>query len=161
MANPDRPRGAEPKGDPIRVNEYVAGAQVRPGDIVSMQADGKVDPYVAGSGIKPLGVCLSNAADGENCQVSDDPQQLYVIQADGSDVDAQTDIGLNYEVVATASNSSFKISRHELDSDTGAVTTTLPLRLVAIENRPDNALGAQVDCIVQLNNQQLNELDGL
>lgn len=161
MANADRPRGAEPKGEPLRVNEYVAGAQCRPGDIVSKKADGKVDPYSAGASEKPLGVAMSNAADGEAVQVSDDPEQLYYIQADGSDIDAQTDIGLNYEVVDTASDATFKISRMELDSDSGAITTTLPLRLVAVDSRPDNALGAQVDCIVKLNNAQLNENDGL
>ena len=161
MANSDRPRGAAPKGQPMRVNQYVAGAQVRPGDVVTKKDDGKVDPYTAGGAEKPIGVCLSNAIDTEACFVSDDPDQLYYIQADGSDIDAQTDIGLNYEVLATASDSTFEISRMELDSSTGATTATFPLRLVDIDRRPDNEFGAQADCVVKLNNNQLTETAGL
>lgn len=151
MANSDRPKGFEPKGKPLRVNKYIAGGNVFPGDCVHMEADGKVDAAAAAESI--LGVALSKAADGEDLLVSDDPNQLYIVQADGSDVDAQTDINLNYDIVATAGDTAFDISRQELDSDSQATTATLQLKLIAIEDRPDNALGAQVDCIVRLNNQ--------
>lgn len=154
MANSDRPRGFEPKGEPIRINKYESGAEIFPGDAVHMEADGQVDPAVAAEAV--LGVALNYAsAAGKEVLVADDPQQQYIVQADGSDVDAQTDINLNYDIIATAGNSTYKISRQELDSSTGATTATLQLKLLAIEEREDNALGAQVDCVVKINNHQL------
>jgi len=151
MANSDRPKGFEPKGKPLRVNKYIAGGEVFPGDCVHMEDDGKVDAAVAAETI--LGVSLSRAADGEDLLVSDDPNQLYIVQADGSDIADQTDINLNYDILATAGSTAFDISRQELDSSSQNTTATLQCKLVAKEDRPDNELGAQVDCIVRLNNQ--------
>lgn len=154
MANKDYPQGARPDGQCKRVQEYVAGARVFPGDWVHWESDGKVDPAVASEAL--LGVALSYAnADGDKVLVSDDPDQKYVVQADGSDIDAQTDMGLNYNIVATAGDTTYKCSRMELDSDTGATDSTLPLRLVGLNEAIDNALGAQADCVVVINNHQL------
>lgn len=154
MANADRPRGLEPSGDPIRVSKYVADTTLSPGELVKKTAAGKVEAAAAGAA-GAIGVCLSYAAaDGDTVLVADHPQQKFVVQADGADIDAQTDIGLNYNIVATAEDSTYKISRMELDSDTGATDSNLPLRLVDIDDRPDNALGANVDCIVMINNHQ-------
>lgn len=155
MANQDRPKGLEPKGEPMRVNRYTAGAQVRPGDLVTRKSDGKVDPYVAGSTDRPLGVVICTSADGEQCQVSDHPDQQYIVQADDNNVNAVTDLGLNYEIVDTASDASFNISRHELDGNSGNTTATLPLRLIDFDERADNSLSeANTDLIVKLNNPQ-------
>lgn len=153
MANLDRPRGFEPVGKVTRQNVYVADAAIYPGDVVERTATGKVQPIADGAvGTQIVGVAMSYAAaDGDDVIVSDDPNQLYRVQADGSDIDAQTDLGTNYDILATAGNSTYKISRMELDSDTGATTAATPLILVRVEAAPDNALGAQVDCIVKLN----------
>jgi len=151
MANDDRPKGFEPKGYPLRVNKYVAGGTIFPGDAVHMEDDGKVDAAAAAEAT--LGIAISKAADGENVLVSDDPNQLYIVQASGSDINVETDINLNYDILATSGSTAFNISRMELDSTSGGTTATLQLKLIAIEDRSDNALGAQVDCIVRLNNQ--------
>lgn len=153
MANKDRPRGFEIEGQLLRESRYVAGGEIYPGDAVSTNAAGQVVAASATSAL--LGVAIGRASSGEDCMVADHPDQKYVVQADGADVDAQTDIGLNYDIVATAGNSAYEISRMELDSDTGATTATLPLKLLDIVRRSDNALGAQVDCIVKINNHQL------
>lgn len=159
MANPDRPRGFEPAGKARRTNEYVAGAAIAPGDMVALSADGKVDPVATGGASYAsscLGVAMTGAsADGDAVQVSDHPDQEYKVQADGADIDAQTDIGLNYAILATDPDSTYNVSRQELDSDTGAGTNTLPLKLIRIDKAEGNALGAQVDCIVRINNNQL------
>jgi len=154
MANVDRPQGASPKGEPKRANEYVAGGIVYPGDMVKLNSAGRV---VAASASDALcGVALSYAgAAGEKLIVSDDINQLYVIQADGTDIDAETDINLNYNIVATGGSTKYKLSRMELDSDTGATSSILPLKLLGIERAADNALGEFVDCIVKINNNQL------
>lgn len=152
MANTDRPRGFEPKGVPMRANSYVAGAACYPGDAVALQSDGKVDPAAAGD--KILGIALSYAsADGASVLVSDHPDQLYYVQADETEVDLQTDIGNTFELLATAGNSTYKTSRHELDSSS-AGTSTQQLLLVGIEARPNNAFGAQASCVVRINEQQ-------
>jgi len=154
MANPDRPQGLVPADRPRQVTEYVAGAAIYPGDAVRMQDDGKVDPAAASEAL--LGIALSYAAaDGDKVLVCDDPDQRYVVQADGADIDAQTDIGLNYDILATAGDSTYKVSRMEMDSSTGATTATLPLRLLSVGRRIDNEFGAQAECVVKINAAQL------
>lgn len=154
MANADRPSGASPVGEILRVRKYTAGAACYPGDLVRRESDGKVDPADASESI--LGAALSYASgDGEDVLVADHPDQLFEMQADGSDVDAQTDIGLNYNIVATAADTTYNESRMELDSDSGlASDADLPLQLVSVVDAPSNALGAQVKCVVRINNHQ-------
>lgn len=153
MANKDQPRGFAPKGEPLRQNKYVAAGNIFPGDAVSLEAAGRVVAASASAAL--VGVAVGKAAVGEAISVWDHPQQLFSVQADEADVDAQTDINLNYDIVATAGSATYNMSRQELDSSTGAAGATLPLKLLAIEESPDNALGAQVKCIVQINNHQL------
>lgn len=153
MANLDRPRGFEPYG-PVRLAvKAVAGAAVRPGEFVALSADGKVDPVAAGGDI--YGLALSNAdSDGDNVLLSVHPEQRYVGQADGSDIDAQTDIGNNCDVLATADNSTYKTARMEIDSSTIAASAA-QLTILDIVDSPNNAFGAQVDVIVKVNEHQI------
>lgn len=155
MANRDEPKGLSPKGEPKRLNKYIAAGVIYPGDAVSQEAGGRVVAASATSALIGVSASYSSGA-GESVMVWDDPNQLFVVQADDSTVDAQTDIGLNYDLLATAGDSTYRVSRMELDASTQATTATLPLKLLAIEERPDNALGAQVDCIVKINNHQLD-----
>ena len=153
MANPDRPLGFRPFGTTKSVNEYEAGGIIYPGDAVWFESDGQVDAVAASE--QPFGVAVSYAsAAGETVLVSDDPNQEYIVQADGADIDAQTDIGLNYNILATTGDTTYRVSRQELDSDTGATDSNLPLRLVRIEKSTGNAFGAQAECIVTLNDTQ-------
>lgn len=160
MANADRPSGAEPKGEILRVTKYKAGAATYPGDFVTLEADGKVDPAAASEAL--LGVAISYAAaDGDEVLVADHPDQKFVVQADGADIDSDTDIGLNYNILATAANTTYNQSRMELDSSTGlASDADLPLQLVGVVDAADNALGANVKCIVRINNHQLQSGTG-
>lgn len=158
MANKDQPRGARPYGELKAKNKYVAGAEINPGDFVQKSSDGKIDPATSASVC--CGVALDRAAaDGDAVTVADDPNQRFIVQADGADIDTQTDVGLLYNILPTAADSTYKISRMELDSSTGLVSTTGngALRLLAIEDRPDNALGAQVECIVKVNKHQFGD----
>lgn len=154
MANLDQPKGLAPKGVPLRANKHVAGGAIFPGDAVSLDSSGRVVAASATSALCGVSNSFASAA-GESVMVWDHPDQLFAVQADEADIDAQTDIGLNYDIVATAGSATYRMSRMELDSSTGAATATLPLKLLGIEERPDNALGAQVDCIVKINNHQL------
>jgi hypothetical protein len=153
MANKDRPAGFSVYGPTRSENEYEAGGIIYPGDAVWFESDGQVDAVAAGE--QPFGVATSYASGaGETVNVADDPNQEYTVQADGSDINVQTDIGLNYNIVATTGDTTYRLSRQELDSSTGATDSNLPLRLVRIEKSIDNAFGAQVECIVTLNDTQ-------
>ncbi len=159
MANRDQTTGAKPVGPCLRVEQYIAAAAIYPGDFVKQEAAGKVTVAAASDAL--VGVALSYAsADGENVLVANHPDQLFEVQADDSTVDNQTDIGLNYDIVATAGNSSYKRSNHELDASTQATTATLPLRLIRISRRADNALGEFAKCVVKINNHQLGSHTG-
>lgn len=152
MANLDQPCGAVPYGELRRAQKYTAGSTCYPGDFVALAADGMVDPAAAGAAM--LGVALSYASGvGVEVLVADDPDQMFQVQASATEVDAQTDIGQEYDVLATAGSATYKISRHELDSASAA--DPAGLRLLAIDERPDNALGANVDCVVMINEHQL------
>jgi hypothetical protein len=160
MANQDRPKGFEPYGEVKSTLRCQAGSKVVAGELVARADDGAVDAWASGD---VLGVALSTAqAAGDTVLVSDSNDQKYICQADAGDIDAQTDIGLNYDVVATAEDSTYDIARMELDSSSGATTATLPIKLVEVDKRPDNAFGANVDCIVKINvNQDSDSNAGL
>lgn len=162
MANADLPCGFKPVGTVLRVNEYVADAEIFPGDLVERTSAGKVQAMSSGTaGAQLIGVAMSYAAaDGDAVAVSDHPDQIYEVQSDSADIDAQTDIGLNYDVVVTAGNSTYKASRMELDGDSAATTADTPLNLIAIANRVDNALGANVKCLVRINMHAYSQAAG-
>lgn len=159
MANLDQPCGAVPHERCIRSRKYVAAAAIYPGDFVSLDSGGKVAVASASAALVGVALSYASAAD-EEVLVADAPDQLFKVQADDTTVDAQTDINLNYNILATSPSTAYKISRHELDASTQATTSTLPLRLLAIDARPDNALGGFVDCIVKINNHQLGSGTG-
>jgi len=84
-------------------------------------------------------------------RVYDDPNQLFLIQADGTS--AQTSIGMNADVAGNANgNTTNGISSGELDSSTLA-TTDLMLRVVGVTADPDNSdLGSDnANLIVKIN----------
>jgi len=154
MANVDRPAGAAPFGEPLRANSHQSGGVVYPGDLVKMNSSGQV--VVAAANDALLGAAVGYAsASGQDILVADHPDQQFVIQADDSDIDAQTDVGQNADILATAGSSAYKLSRMELDSSTIASDSTLPLRILGVEAAVDNAFGANVKCIVRINKHQL------
>lgn len=152
MANKDRPNGFEPVGQPRMVISQVAGEAVYPGEFVKLDNTGRVVAVAAGNTI--YGLCLDyGAAAGDRVNVSVHPEQLYSAQADETEIDAQTDVGNLFDVLATAQNSTYKTSRMEIDSSTVSVSDG-QLLLIDIVRRPDNAYGANVECIVKINEHQ-------
>lgn len=157
MANKDQPCGLRPKGTVKEVRAFTSGAAVYPGDAVKLSSDGFIDPVSAGDAI--LGVALTYAsAAGVKVNVSVDPDQLYVIQADDGGTSAivsDASIGLVADIVATAGDSTYKVSRMELDSSEAAAGGSQQLLFLGIDEREDNAYGASVDCVVKINERQL------
>lgn len=153
MANLDQPRGFRPAGTVLSASAYRAGGTIYPGDLVKLNSDGNA--VVVEAGDASCGAALSYATSGQDVIVADDPSQKFVAQADDASIDAQTDINLNYNVLATAGSVMYKMSRMEIDASTGATTATLPLKVLSVERRVDNELGASVECVVKINNHQL------
>lgn len=153
MANTVRPRGAMPKGVVLRANQYVAGGTIYPGDLVKQKNDGTLVVVTAGDAA--IGVAASYAVSTNDVLVYDHPDQEYVIQSSSANPGAQTDLNLNYSVVATAGSSTYKMSRMALDGTTGNTTASLTLKALNYEKRPDNALSTNCDVVVIINNHQL------
>jgi hypothetical protein len=152
MANADKPQGLRPYG-PVKMQiSAVAGTRVFPGDAVQLQNDGKVDPVAAGATI--YGVALSYAdADGDDVLLSVHPEQQYTAQCDGSAINAQTIVGNNVDLLATAGNTTYNQSRMELDTSTVAAAAA-QLTILGVDRSIDNAFGEFVDVIVRINEHQ-------
>jgi len=158
MANPDRPSGFRPKGEIKKTIEMTAGARIFPGDCVQLQADGKCDPVAAGATI--YGVALSYAdADTDKVFVSCDPDQQYIAQTDEADIAAQADIGQMADIVATAGDTTYNLSRQEIDSSTAGAASA-QIALLARVPQEDNAFGANVELVCKINEHQIMGEDG-
>lgn len=84
--------------------------------------------------------------------VCDDPNVLYEIEEDSvGGALAVTAIGLNADLVAAAGSTFTRNSGFMLDSSTAATTATLQLRIVGLEQRPDNEVGASAKWLVAIN----------
>lgn len=69
-----------------------------------------------------------------------DPTVIYEIQEDAvSTPVAAASVGLNAAFTTTAGSATTGVSGIELDSDSVATTATLPLKVVGLVKRPDNA----------------------
>lgn len=85
--------------------------------------------------------------------VLDDPNQLFVIQADEDVV--QADFGKNADVVVGTGSTTTGVSAMELDSSTIATTAALNLKLVAKWDVPSNELGSNFTQVVVKINEHL------
>ena len=86
-------------------------------------------------------------------EVLDDPNQLFIIQADEDIV--QADIGKNADVVGTGGSTVTGVSTMELDSSTVANTAALNLKIVGLYDVPDNSLGTNFSVVVVKINEHL------
>lgn len=158
MANADIPNGLVPYGPCLRVRPYRAGGTVYKGDPLKFDANGEV--VVCAATNPSLGVALNYAVNDGEVLVADHPDQEFVIQASAADIDNQDDINQNFDMVFGSANTTYRRSGVELDSTTGGTTAALVLKLLRILPAVDNALGANVKCIVKINNHQLGSHTG-
>lgn len=163
MANADRPNGFQPYGKVLRIRPYYAKGTISRGDAVNRKAGssdtvGKSEVEEADASEALIGVACHSAVSGDIVLVWDHPDQEFQVQADESDIATDAKIGLNYDLVATDGVSGN--SRHELDSSSFATSATLPLKLLRIVPSADNAVGANVKCVVKINNHQLGSSTG-
>lgn len=164
MPNVDAPRGFRPYGELKHVGIYIAGGTIYPGDVVKKDAGAasttrfRAQVVAATAGAACVGVALNYATDGQVVRVADDPLQLFSAQCDESDFDSNADLNLNASILATAGNSTYKVSRMEVDSSTLATTATLELQVLGFIERQDakNQMGEFAEVIVKINNHQLS-----
>jgi hypothetical protein len=155
MANVDAPRGfilLQSEGKSYRTKTYIkdTAEAIFKGDLVRLAADGEVEPYDNGDA-KCLGVAMENAAAAATeVVVCDDPDALFIAQCDGSF--ALADVGLNADVLAT--NGSV-YSAHEVQSSSLAVTSTLPIKVLGLHSKGNNAVGTNAVVICKMNNTVL------
>jgi hypothetical protein len=154
LANLNNPVGFRPHGPVRRAVPHVSGGAVYPGDCVKMDSTGRVVVSAAAEAIYGVALEYASAA-GISILVSCDPEQLYLANAHGSSISAQTNVGNVCDILATAGSSTYKVSRMEIDDSSLATGGAKQLVLVGIETRPDNALGAYVDAIVKINQHQV------
>ena len=171
MSSSATPYGARPVGTLSASGSFTAkvrhygiasgyGTDIFYGDFVKLVAAGTVEKDTGTTTLTPVGIFLgvsytdpntsqktfaqyypaSTAASDIQAYVLDDPNVLFEMQADGSA--AVTNIGNNVAVVQTAGSTSIGTSKNAIDISTAATTTaTLPVRIVDISPKSDNAAG--------------------
>jgi hypothetical protein len=158
MANADQVRGAQPYGPCLRSRPYVTSGTVNEGDPVKQDGSGGV--VIATAGDACIGICLSYGVSGETVLVADHPDQEFVCQSDSADIDAATDMGLNYNFTFASPNTTYRRSGVEIDGDTGATNSNKQAKLMRLLPRVSNALGANAVVIFKINNHQLGQGTG-
>lgn len=188
MANTDKAFGLRPVGNVTgrvsgaqygyEIADNQAGA-IFQGDLVALSA-GYIVKFVAASHATAIGVfngCFYtdpttgkptyknyypgsvNITTGTiQADVIDDPNQLFVIQADEDVI--QADVGSNAPVVAGSSGSTTTgVSNMELDSSAIASTSTLALKILGKYNTPGNELGSNwTQVVVKINTHSLGSV---
>jgi hypothetical protein len=81
--------------------------------------------------------------------VIDDPSQLFIIQVDESV--AQTQVGMNADVVGTGGSTTTGVSSMELDSSTIDKAAALNLKIVGLWDVPGNEFGTNAVVVVKIN----------
>lgn len=157
MANVDFPRGFQPYRGKMDTEEYpiaTNNGEIFADDLVELRTDGFYYQAQATS-LTLIGTAAEYKAanSGGKIKVYSDPNMRFLAQASGAEIDAQTDLDLNYNFVVAAGDPITKRSKMEINSATGAATSTLPikvLRVVELVPASKNTLGANVllECII-------------
>ena len=179
MANVDKAFGLKPLGNlsatgaqkqyGYNIDDSQAGA-IFQGDLVTI-VNGSVVKFLPATHAAALGVfngcnyidpttgkpIFSNFYPGSvnitqgviQADVIDDPNQLFIIQADASVV--QANIGKNADVIGTGGSTTTGVSTMELNSATIADTAALNLKIVGFYNVPNNEPGAFAVVVVKIN----------
>jgi hypothetical protein len=179
MANVDKPFGLRPLGNLSATGSQkqygyeIADSQagvIYQGDLVTVY-DGYVVKFAPATHTAALGVfngCFYidpttgkptwknyypgsvNITQGKIvADVIDDPSQLFIIQVDESV--AQTQVGMNADVVGTGGSTTTGVSSMELDSSTIDKAAALNLKIVGLWDVPGNSFGTNAVVVVKIN----------
>jgi hypothetical protein len=81
--------------------------------------------------------------------VLDDPNQMFLIQNDGTSTAA--DYGKNADIVVGTGSTTTGVSANELDTSSIATTAALNLKIIGLWDVPNNAVGANAVVVVKIN----------
>jgi len=84
-----------------------------------------------------------------NADVIDDPNQLFIIQNDGTS--QASNYGKNADVTVGTGNTTTGMSAVELDTSTIATTAALNLKIIGLYNVPGNTVGEFAVVVVKIN----------
>jgi hypothetical protein len=109
-------------------------------------------------GFRPSATIIANgyraASTLEYAIVADDPELLFEVQesaaTDGAALTAAA-MGKNVNLLAGSGSAATKLSGFKIDSTTAATTNTLQLRIIQLQRKADNALGANANWLVAIN----------
>ena len=157
MANIDAPKGMVPWRDIKSITTYNIDADastIQIGDAVVKEADGGINLATAGDDNQIIGSALSYHLTGTagEIDVCDAPDQEYVMQSQSGDTYAETQDGLNCNLVKGSGTEIY--SDDELDLGNAATTSTFQFRVKKMAPIAGNAAGEHAKLIVVLNNPQ-------
>lgn len=151
MANISQKDGFKPVGKIKQVVVQEAGSTVYAGDPVSLASDGQVDVTAAGSTIN--GIALNYATVGQKVLVSCDPEQIYSVQADETEINAQGLIGNNADHIVVAADTTYKSTRTQLDSSS-ATAGAAGFTILGLADGVSNSFGSVCKVLVRINEHQ-------
>lgn len=195
MDNIDRPNGFTCITPHAKAHWYQADASktnnIGIGDAVHMETDGYLIMATAGATIRGIvkgvrtatwGYVKSSgtpinylpSATAGWVYVIDDPRARFVIQTDGYTTGttsvAKSCEGSNFDILATACDTSTGMSKHEIDADGDSYvadpTLTRQLRVIGLYDAPNNAYSTSSDgqwtrLEVEINEHELKTTSGI
>ena len=142
------------QGDLVKFNAgYIEQASVSDANIVGV-FNGVFYQSSDGPVYKNHYVASTTASSGDiEVYIYDDPNTLFLIQGDSATNTAQANVGKNADTVGTSGSTTTGISSRELDVSTIATTQGLQLKIVGVDQGPNNdELGTtHTNLIVQIN----------
>lgn len=176
MANTNAPNGFRPlrhlTGGVVRANEYpiasATASNIFAGDIVKLLSTGLLDVAAAGDtniigvfqGVQwidtdgsvrfekkwPTGQVTLGSANAK-AFVFDDPNTVFEAQVTTGTAFAQTHVGNNADITATAGNTATNISKHSIDIS-AAGSGTAQIRILGLAGNSETGDSARVECII-------------
>lgn len=139
-------------GDLLRVAPYACSTPVRSGAIVSLNSAGAVvEQTNASTAILGVAIGYADGINETSVTIADHPDQEYVVEADDGSAFTQTDIGNNCACVAGTAYMTTE-SGNAIDHTSKATTSTLPFRIVGIQDSKDS--GSNGAAVIRPNNHQ-------
>lgn len=158
MANRDNPHGLQPRyhlsGATIRTESVTlaaANAIVGVGDPLTQTNAGLYDRAAAGERIDAVAAAPAAASSGATIPAYRDPNIVFSAQTDDGTgtATAQTAVNLNANfIIGNAVNGR---SIMEIDENSAATTSTLPLKIRGLWGSIDNAFGEFNELLVSIN----------
>lgn len=171
MANVDNPHGFRPIGELLRVTKYDVDVSndvtISHNDLVTQETDGACTRLATEDMILGSVVCIRSTLDiplkylpattAGTIYVADHPDQEFEAQVNG--IWAKAGEAGNFDITDTAGSTTTGISAQEITYSSIA-TTAKHVKANRLLSQPDNAVGADANVVVTINQHQRAHGDG-